>query len=125
VESTVAQFDYTSFRDHLERFVKYARTKSTFWGGKCWTSKGMLEELQAAMPSMNATEKRLLGETIDKIVASAVPKTTRRDGGSPGFLISCKELVRLQRILRNEGLDWKIGHYTKGSGGGDYWGIED
>ena len=117
-------FERTRSLDAIEKFFKYARTKSTLFGTRCWTSKDMFDALQAAMASMTDTEKRFLEEVLSKIVASAVPKTTRRDGGDPGYLISHRAMRRLERIVRNDGLKWTIGQYTQGSGGGDYWGIE-
>jgi hypothetical protein len=120
----VALFERTQSLDAIEKFFKYARTKGTFFGAKCWTSKEQFEALQMALPTMTDTEKRCLGEILNRIIASAVPKSTRRDGGHLGYLISYRAMRRLERIVRNDGLKWTIGQYTKGSGGGDYWGIE-
>lgn len=120
----MALFNRTRSLDVIEKFFKYARTKSTLFGAKCWVSEEQFQNLQAALPSMTDTEKTHLGEVLNKIVASAVPKSTRREGGHPGYLISYRAMRRLERIVRNDGLKWTIGQHTKGSGGGDYWGIE-
>ena len=117
-------FERTHSLDAIEKFFKYARTKGTLFGAKCWTSEEQFEALQAALLSMTDIEKRFLGEVLNRIIASAVSKSTRRDGGHPGYLISHRAMRRLERVVRNDGLKWTIGQYTKGSGGGDYWGIE-
>lgn len=121
----MALFERTRSLDIIEKFFKYARTKGTLFRVKCWTSKEQFEALQAVLPSMTDTERQFLGEVLNTIIASAVPKSTRRDGGDPGYLISYRAMRRLERVVRNDGLKWMIGQYTKGSGGGDYYGIED
>lgn len=120
----MALFERTRSLDIIEKFFKYARTKGTLFSFKCWTSEEQLQKLQTALPLMTEIERKHLGEILNRIIASAVPKSTRRDGGHPGYLISYRAMRRLERVVRNDGLKWAIGQYTKGSGGGDYWGIE-
>jgi hypothetical protein len=123
----MAELDrYSKLLHEVEHLVKYARVKRTLLRSKAWVPQSKFDAVAAALPSANEAEKRLLGETIGGIVVSAVPKAASRSGAFPGFLISFSELKTLERILRKDGLDWRIAAYTTGDvPGADYWGIDD
>jgi hypothetical protein len=106
----------------VERFVKYARVQRGLFRNKAWVPKRDFDALVVALPSADEIEKRLLGNVVDKLIASAIP---RPSGRTAGFLISYKYLFRLEAILRKDGLRWWVGFYTTGSlPGGDYWGVD-
>lgn len=123
----MAELDrYSKLLHEVEHLVKYARVKHTLLRSKAWVPQSKFEAVVAALPSASETEKRLLGEALDTIVTSAVAKSARSSGEFPGLFISYPALRALERVLRKDGLDWRIAAYTRGDiPGADYWGIDD
>jgi hypothetical protein len=111
----MAELDrYSKLLHEVEHLVNYARVKHTLLRSKAWVPQSTFEAVVAALPSASETEKRLLGEALGKIVASAVAKSARSSGEFPGLFISYLALRALERVLRKDSLDWRIAAYTRG-----------
>lgn len=122
----MAELTYSKFMTAVEDVIKYARVKRAWFRTRAWVSQPKLDALVAALPSISAIEKRLLGDAVQTIIASAVPKSARRSGEYPGFFVSYKGLKTLERAVRRDGLKWRIAFHTTGSiPGADYWGIDE
>jgi hypothetical protein len=99
--------------------------KHTLLRSKAWVPQSKFEAVVAALPSASENEKTL-GEALDTIATSAVAKSARSSGEFPGLFISYPALRALERVLRKDGLDWRIAAYTRGDiPGADYWSIDD
>lgn len=121
----MSELAHSNFRHAVEMFVKYARVKRSLFQRKAWVPKRVFDALVAAFPAANNTEKRLLGDLVEKLIASAILWPASQSGRHPGFLISHKYLFQLEAALRRDGLDWRVGFYTTGSvPGADDWGID-